>query len=193
MWDFAFAVVDAVVENAVERCHKRTAPITTARGLCLVWSCWWSLCLCCKYIIKELGIIIIRHKSKWRLFFEIKFLRRSSFYQWITAGDQGAKKVSFTACHSGKLKVAFTSPILLQLAPKTFWWVELISQFFCNLNFSKKLSYPFGKLRKKFAIPVAKFTRLRQSDTTFFAPWVISPVAATFYQLWIIPIIWYLF
>ena len=182
MWDFAFAVVDAAVENAVERCHRRTAPITTARGLCLVWSCWWLLCLCCKYIIKELGIILIRHKSKWRLFFEIKFLRRSFFYQWITAGDQGAKKVSFTACHSGKLKVAFTiAQMLLQLAPKTFWWVELISQFFCNLNFSKKLSYPFGKVRTKFTTPVAKFTRLRQSDS-----------AATFYQPWIIPIIWYL-
>ena len=145
------------MENAVERCHRRTAPITTARGLCLVWSCWWSLCLCCKYIIKELGIIIIRHKSKWRLFFEIKFLWRSSFYQWITAGDEGAKKVSFTACHSGKLKVAFTiAQMLLQLAPKTFWWVELISQFFCNLNFSKKIELPFWQGKNKIHYPGSK-------------------------------------
>ena len=74
--------------------------------------------------------------------------------------------------------------MLLQLAQKTFWWVELISQFFCNLNFSKKLTYPLGKLR-------AKFTRLWQSDTTFFAGTVMSPIAATFYQPWIIPIILY--
>ena len=39
-----------------------------------------------------------------------------------TFGDclQGAKKIIFTACHSGKLKLAFTSPTSFQLAPKTF-------------------------------------------------------------------------
>ena len=31
---------------------------------------------------------------------------------------QGAKKIIFTACHSGKLKLAFTSPDVIQLAPK---------------------------------------------------------------------------
>ena len=30
----------------------------------------------------------------------------------------GAKKISFTACHSGKLKLAFTSPDVISTSPK---------------------------------------------------------------------------
>ena len=33
---------------------------------------------------------------------------------------QDAKKVIFTACHSGKLKLTFISPKSFQLTPKTF-------------------------------------------------------------------------
>ena len=32
--------------------------------------------------------------------------------------DHGAKKISFTACHSGKLKLAFTSPDVISTSPK---------------------------------------------------------------------------
>ena len=39
---------------------------------------------------------------------------------------QGAKKIIFTACHSGKLKLAFTSPDDI-LTPDAFWQAELIS------------------------------------------------------------------
>ena len=31
---------------------------------------------------------------------------------------QGAKKIIFTACHSGKLKLAFTSPDVISTSPK---------------------------------------------------------------------------
>ena len=31
---------------------------------------------------------------------------------------QGAKKIIFTACHSGKLKLAFTSPDVILTSPK---------------------------------------------------------------------------
>ena len=34
--------------------------------------------------------------------------------------DQGAKKIIFTACHSGKLKLAFTSPDVISTSPKSF-------------------------------------------------------------------------
>ena len=34
---------------------------------------------------------------------------------------QGAKKVSFTACHSGKLWLATTSPRVISTSPKTFF------------------------------------------------------------------------
>ena len=33
---------------------------------------------------------------------------------------QGAKKIIFIACHSGKLKLAFTSPDVISTIPKTF-------------------------------------------------------------------------
>ena len=56
-----------------------------------------------------------------------------------------------------------------QLAPKIFWWAELISQFFCKLNSSKYFTYPSGKLRTKFTSLIAKSTSPRLSDTTFSA------------------------
>ena len=33
---------------------------------------------------------------------------------------QGAKKVIFTACHSGKLRLAYTSPNVISTSPKIF-------------------------------------------------------------------------
>ena len=36
------------------------------------------------------------------------------------AGTQGAKKIISTACHSGKLKLAFTSPDVISTSPKSF-------------------------------------------------------------------------
>ena len=34
--------------------------------------------------------------------------------------EQDAKKIIFTACHSGKLKLAFTSPDVISTSPKNF-------------------------------------------------------------------------
>ena len=44
----------------------------------------------------------------------------------LASHAQGAKKVIFTACHSGKLKLTLnvTSQTSFQLAPKTFWWAR---------------------------------------------------------------------
>ena len=56
-----------------------------------------------------------------------------------------------------------------QQAPKTFWWAELISQFFRKLNSSKNFNCPLGKLRTEFTSPIAKSTSPGLSDTTFFA------------------------
>ena len=85
---------------------------------------------------------------------------------------QGAEKVIFKACHSGKLKLAYTNPNVISTNPKTFWWGELISQFFCNLNSSKDFTCPSGKLRTEFIVsPIAKSTSSGLLDTTFFARW----------------------
>ena len=43
-----------------------------------------------------------------------------------------------------------------QLAPKTYWCAELISQFFCYLNSSKKFTRPSDKLRTKWVKPNSK-------------------------------------
>ena len=51
----------------------------------------------------------------------------------------GCKKIIFTACHLGKLKLTFTSLNIISTSPENVLRSRLISQFFCNLNSSKKL------------------------------------------------------
>ena len=93
---------------------------------------------------------------------------------WKNFKSQGAKKVIVTACHSGKLKLTFTSPNIISTSPKNVLMSRLISKFFCNLNSSKKFTCPSGKLITEFTSPIAKSTSPRLSDTTFFARWVKS-------------------
>ena len=56
-----------------------------------------------------------------------------------------------------------------QLAPKTFWLTELISQFFCYSNSSKNITCLSGKLKTEFTGPGL-------SDTTFFARCVTTNI-----------------
>ena len=90
------------------------------------------------------------------------------------SGHQGAKKVIFTACHSGKLKLAFTSPNVISTSPPNFWMsrIILISLFFFKLNSSKYFTCPSGKLRTEFTSPITKSTSLGLLDTTLFALWI---------------------
>ena len=83
--------------------------------------------------------------------------------------DQHAKKVIFTACHLGKLKLTFTSPNIISTSPKNISMSRQISQLFCNLNSSKKFTCPSGKLITEFTSSIAKSTSPGLSDTTFFA------------------------
>ena len=86
--------------------------------------------------------------------------------------SQDAKKVSFTACHSGKL-------LLARPSPKNQSWREKKHldehwlQFFCNWNSPKKFICPSGTLRIEIASPTAKFTSPGLSDTTFIARCII--------------------
>ena len=82
---------------------------------------------------------------------------------------QGAKKVTFTACHSGKLKLTFTSPNIISTSPKNVLMSRLISQFLCNLDSSKNFTCLSGKLIREFTSPIAKPTSPWPSNTTFFA------------------------
>ena len=76
---------------------------------------------------------------------------------------------SATACHSGKLWLAFTSPKFISTSPPKFWLAGLITQFFCDLNSSKNFSCSAGKVRTEFTISMAKSTSPGLSDSTFFA------------------------
>ena len=91
---------------------------------------------------------------------------------FFTQESRGAKKIIFTACHLGKLKLAFTSLDVISTSPKNFLTRELIMiwQFFCYLNSSKNITCPSGKLKTEFTSPIAKSTSPGLSDTTFFAP-----------------------
>ena len=94
---------------------------------------------------------------------------------------QGAKKVSLTACHLGKLKLTFTSPNIISTSPKNVLMSRLISQFFCKLNSSKNFTCPSGKLITEFTSPIAKSTSPGLSDTTFFAPCIIIIIIIIIY------------
>ena len=61
----------------------------------------------------------------------------------------------------------------VQLAQKTFWWAELVSQFF-KLNSSKNVTCLLGKLRTEFTSPIPKSTSTWLSNTTFFARWSLA-------------------
>ena len=83
---------------------------------------------------------------------------------------QGAKKVGFTARHSGKLWLVFTCPKFISTSPKNF----LISRIDYTLPSviwtpQKNFTSPSGKLRTEFTSPIAKSTSPGLSDTTFFA------------------------
>ena len=83
---------------------------------------------------------------------------------------QGAKKVSFTACHSGKLSLACTSPQVISISPQTLFDQQDWLQSFCNLNFPKKQHLPSGKLRTKISSSlIAYSTSPGLLDVTFFA------------------------
>ena len=57
---------------------------------------------------------------------------------------QGAKKIIFTACHSVRLKPAFTSPDVISTSSKNFLYS----------NSSKNITRPSGKLKTEFTSPI---------------------------------------
>ena len=83
-------------------------------------------------------------------------------------------KVSFTACHSGKLQLACTSPQVISTSPKPF----LISTIDNNPSViwisPTNSTCPSGKLRTRITGPIAKSTSPGLSDATLFARWTKS-------------------
>ena len=93
-------------------------------------------------------------ETKWS---KVPCLRKESDRRGLSPGPPDPEfEVLFT--HTSTHKMSF------QLAPKTFGWAELISQYFCNLNASENCTCP-----SVFTSPIAKSTSPRLSDTIFFA------------------------
>ena len=84
---------------------------------------------------------------------------------------QGGKKIIFAACHSGKLKLAFTSPDVISTSPKSSLLSRIDFTLLLLFESAKNINCPSGKLKTDFTSPIAKSTSPRLSDTTFFALW----------------------
>ena len=74
-------------------------------------------------------------------------------YHWQkvkhTVTHQGAKKIIFTACHSGKLKLAFTSPDVISTSPKNFLTSRIDSTVLLLFEFLKKYHLPVGQVKNR--------------------------------------------
>ena len=82
---------------------------------------------------------------------------------------QGAKKIIFTACHWGKLKLAFTSPDVISISPKNFLTSRIDFTVLLSFKFLKKHHLPSGKLKTEFTSPIAKSTSPKLLNTTSFS------------------------
>ena len=62
---------------------------------------------------------------------------------------QGAKKINFTAYHSGKLKLAFTSPDVISTSSKTFVISRIDFTVLLLFEFLKKHHLPVGEVKNR--------------------------------------------
>ena len=93
---------------------------------------------------------------------------------WLySQGGQGCKENHFYSLPFGQAEASINllAQTSFQLAPKTFWLAELISQLFCYSKSSKNITRPLGKWKTEFTSPIAKSTCPGLLDTTFFACW----------------------
>ena len=58
---------------------------------------------------------------------------------------QGAKKIFFTACLPGKLKLAFTSPVIISTSPKSFLTSRIDFTVLLLFEFIKTHHLPLGQ------------------------------------------------
>jgi len=71
---------------------------------------------------------------------------------------QGARKIIFTVCHSGKLKLAFTCPDVISTSPKSFVMSRIDFTVLPLFKFLKNITCLLGKLKTEFTSPETKST-----------------------------------
>ena len=62
---------------------------------------------------------------------------------------QGAKKIIFAACHSGKLKLAFTSPEVISTSPKNVLTSRIDFSVLLLFKFLKNHHLPVGQVENR--------------------------------------------
>ena len=62
---------------------------------------------------------------------------------------QVAKKTIYTACYSGKLKLAFTSPDIISASPKSFLKSRIDLTVLLLFEFLKKDHLPVGQVKNR--------------------------------------------
>ena len=77
---------------------------------------------------------------------------------------QGAKKIIFTACHPGKLKLAFTCPDVISTSRKSFFMSRIYFTVLLLFEFLKKHHLPVGQVKN----------RIHQPDSKIHQPWAIG-------------------
>ena len=68
----------------------------------------------------------------------------------------GAKKVIFTACHSGKLKLPFTSPNIISTSPQHFLMSRIDFIVLLSVKFLNILHLPVGQVKNRIHWPDSK-------------------------------------
>ena len=69
---------------------------------------------------------------------------------------QDAKKIIFTACHSGKLKLACTSPDVISASPKDVLTSRIDFAVLLLFEFLKKHHLPIGQVKNRIHWPDSK-------------------------------------
>ena len=69
---------------------------------------------------------------------------------------QGAKKIIFTACYSGKLKLAFTSPDVISTSPKNILTSRIDFTVLLLIELLKKHHLPVGQVKNRIHQPNSK-------------------------------------
>ena len=63
--------------------------------------------------------------------------------------SQGAMKITFTACLSGKLKQAFTNPVIISRRPKSFLTSRIDFTVLLSFKFLKKQHLPIRQVKNR--------------------------------------------
>ena len=116
------------------------------------------LCLHDSSMIKRLDSVykIYKHHGQKKALYLSVNVFSTKVHVLIGDAVQGAKKIIFTACHSGKLRLAFTSPDVISTSPKSFLTSRIDFTVLLLFEFLKKRHLPIGQVKNRIHQPDSK-------------------------------------